>query len=85
MFDRYLSKFMQSRQSSGPVWFETQDYIRWRPIAREGWLVFILFTVIFGWIAVSDLLSLSFGTLVVVGPTLVVLLYILCWLKGKKV
>ena len=85
MFDQYINKFMQSREVSGPVWFETQDYIRWRPIANEGKLLFLLFILIFGWIALSDLFSSSFGTIVIAGPVLVILLYILCFLKGRKI
>jgi len=76
---------MRSRQSSGPVWFETRDYIRWRPVAREGWLVFVLFAILFGWIVLSDITSFSFGSLIIAGLILVVLLFILCLLKGRKI
>ncbi len=83
MFTGYLNKLMQQK-NAGSAWFETHDYIRWHPVAREGWLIFLLFAAIFVWIALSDLVSLTLGSTVVAAPVLVAILYILCFIKGRK-
>lgn len=85
MFDQYFNKFMQSRRTAGTAWFETRDYIFWRPITKEGKMVLLLFIAIFGWTLLSDLFSFSFGTILFLGPILVVLFYIICFLKGRKI
>jgi hypothetical protein len=85
MLEPYINKFMQSRQASGPAWFETRDYIFWRPISHEGRIVILGFAGIIAWIVLSDISAGSILSPIIAFFALLLPLYGLFFLKGKKV